>query len=352
MDKRALITGVTGQDGSYLVELLLDKGYKVFGLIRRTATPNLKNLSKTVGRTDFTLINGDVTDFSSLINAINLSQPMEVYNLAAQSHVRISFDEPLHTLRATGEGAVNVFEAVRLIKPDARVYQAGSSEQFGSSRGIAKNGINYQNEETRFLPQSPYACAKILAYHSAGMYRRAYGSHISVGILFNHESERRGENFVTRKITKYVAGLRRYVQFRLGDRFYKIGSEEINKIASEHVKLKLGNLQASRDWGYAPDYVEAMWLMLQQSSPDDYVIATEQTHTVEEFLKLALEKVLLGHCDYKCFVETDPAFLRPGEVNYLCGNASKARNALGWHPSTSFSELIGKMVRHDYESDI
>jgi GDPmannose 4,6-dehydratase len=314
MTKSALITGITGQDGSYLAELLLEKGYKVYGLIRRLSTPNLSRIDHILDKIE--LIEGDLTDQSSINNALKESIPNEVYNLAAQSFVATSWNQPVLTGDVTGLGTVRILEGVRHVCPDAHVYQASSSEMFG------KVNETPQNENTKFYPRSPYGFAKLYAYWACINYRESYGMHASNGILFNHESPRRGIEFVTRKITDGVARI-----------YHDLSSE-----------LRLGNLDAKRDWGYAGDYVKAMWLMLQQKEPDDYVVATGETHTVGEFAELAFREVDL---DWKDYVIVDTKFIRPAEVNILQGDASKARRVLGWRPEVTFEELIKMMVEAD-----
>ncbi|CAG0995414.1 MAG: GDP-mannose 4,6-dehydratase [Candidatus Methanoperedens sp.] len=314
MTKSALITGITGQDGSYLSELLLGKGYKVYGLIRRLSTPNLARIEHILDQVE--LIEGDLTDQSSINNALKESQPCEVYNLAAQSFVATSWNQPVLTGDVTGLGAVRILEGVCHVCPDAHFYQASSSEMFG------KVNESPQNENSRFYPRSPYGFAKVYAHWACINYRESYGMHASSGILFNHESPRRGIEFVTRKITDAVA--------RISLGFAK--------------ELRLGNLDAKRDWGFAGDYVKAMWLMLQQKEPDDYVIATGETHSVGEFAELAFHEAGL---DWKKYVSVDQKFIRPAEVNLLLGDASKARRILGWKPEVTFEELVKMMVRED-----
>jgi len=324
--KRALITGVTGQDGSYLAEFLLDKGYEVHGIIRRASTFNTDRIDHIYRdphepTAHLFLHYGDLTDATGLRRVLEAVQPDEVYNLAAQSHVKVSFEQPEYTADVVATGALRLLEALRdYIKVsgrEVRFYQAGSSEMFGASPPP-------QNEKTPFYPRSPYAVSKVAAYWYAVNYREAYGMFICNGILFNHESPRRGETFVTRKITRAATRI-------------KLGLQD---------KLYLGNLDARRDWGYAGDYVEAMWLMLQQDEPDDYVIATGESYSVREFL----EKVfaLLG-MDWREYVEIDPRYFRPTEVEVLLGDASKARERLGWEPKVTFKELVAMMVEHDLE---
>ena len=316
MAKTALITGITGQDGSYLAEFLLDKGYQVYGLMRRLSSPNFSRIAHIANR--ITLLEGDLTDQSSLGAALQTTQPDEVYNLAAQSFVATSWNQPTLTGDVTGLGAARLFEAVRQSCKQAKVYQASSSEMFGVTEESP------QNENTKFRPRSPYACAKVYAHHMAVNYRESYGMFVYCGILFNHESPRRGIEFVSRKITDGVA------------RIY-------HGLATE---LRLGNLEAKRDWGYAGDYVAAMWLMLQQDKPDDYVIATGQSHSVKEFVELAFKEVGLNWGDY---IVVDPRFRRPADVEHLCGDASKAQKVFNWKPRVTFEGLVRMMVKADLE---
>jgi GDPmannose 4,6-dehydratase len=322
--KKALITGVTGQDGSYLSELLLEKGYEVYGVIRRSSSFNTERLEGIyqdphVPDYRLRLVYGDLEDATGLVNLIRRIQPDEVYNLGAQSHVRVSFDIPEYTASTVAMGTLRLLEAVRELDRHCRFYQASSSEMYGSSPPP-------QTETTPFQPRSPYACAKVFAHQLCQNYRDAYKMHISCGILFNHESERRGIPFVTRKITRAAARI-------------KHGLDK---------KLFLGNLDAKRDWGYAKDYVEAMWLMLQQDTPDDYVIATGESYSVRDCLEVAFGALDL---DWQKYVELDPRYLRPTEVDHLHGDPSKAKRKLGWTPRTTFKELITRMVRHD-EADV
>jgi GDPmannose 4,6-dehydratase len=309
-----LITGITGQDGSYLAELLLEKDYEVFGMTRRASTENVERIGHLVERVN--LIQGDLLDPPSLESALRTSEPHEVYNLAAQSFVPTSWNQPVLTAEFTGVGVTRMLEAVRSVNPDIRFYQASSSEMFGKVREVP------QNEQTPFYPRSPYGVAKTYGHYITVNYRESYGLYAVSGILFNHESARRGLEFVTRKISDGVARI-------------KLG------LADE---LRLGNLEAERDWGFAGDYVEAMWMMLQRDEPDDYVIATGEPHSVREFAELAFAHVGL---DPDRYVKTDPEFLRPAEVDRLVGDASKARERLGWQPKTSFRELVEMMVEAD-----
>lgn len=309
--KRALITGITGQDGSYLAELLLEKGYEVHGIIRRSSSFNTGRIDHIFN--SLSLHYGDLTDVNSLRHILSVAKPDEVYNLGAQSHVRTSFDIPVYTAEATGLGALNMLEAVKDYG-DAKFYQASSSELFG------KVVETPQTEQTPFYPRSPYGVAKQFAYWSTVNYREAYGLFASNGILFNHESPRRGETFVTQKIVKAAVKIDR-------------GQQD---------KLFLGNLDAKRDWGYAKDYVEAMYLMMQQPKPDDYVIATGETHTVREFANAVFN--YLGYYHGQRFIEVDPKYYRPAEVDLLLGDASKAKRQLGWEPKVKFEELVRIMV--------
>ena len=319
--KRALITGITGQDGSYLAELLLGKGYEVHGLVRRSSTfstSRIEHLYRDPHASDLALhlYYGDLSDSSSLINSLNTIKPDEVYNLGAQSHVKVSFEMPEFTADTTGMGTLRLLEAIRHADWPIRFYQAGSSEMFG------KIAEPIQSETTPFYPRSPYAVSKVFAHWMTTQYREAYGAFAANGILFNHESPRRGPTFVTRKVTRGIAAI----------------------LAGTEDKLYLGNLDARRDWGYAPEYVEAMWLMLQQPEPDDFVIATGETHSVREFVDEAFAVVGRDPADH---VVIDPRYFRPTEVDELCGNASKAERVLGWRPRTTFHALVRLMVEAD-----
>jgi len=323
MGKVAFITGITGQDGSYLAELLLNNGYEVHGLIRRASTFNTARLNHIYSDphqlgTSLKLHYGDLSDASALARLLGKIHPDEIYNLAAQSHVRVSFDVPEYTTDITATGAVRILEAIRETGISPRFYQASSSEMYGKVREVP------QTEQTPFYPRSPYGCAKVFAFWITVNFREAYGLHASNGILFNHESPRRGETFVTRKITRAVAQIRAGLQ----------------------QKLYLGNLDAKRDWGYAKEFVEAMWLMLQQDKPDDYVIATNETHSVREFLEIAF-----GHVGLKWekYVEIDPNYYRPAEVDLLVGDYSKAKRILNWEPKTKFLDLVKLMVEADIQ---
>ncbi len=323
MARKALITGITGQDGSYLTEFLLDKGYEVHGIVRRASSFNRARLDAVwsdpqLSDTRVFLHYGDLTDSGSLARLLYQIQPSEIYNLAAQSHVRVSFDNPEYTMDVNATGTVRLLEAIRDTGLKARFYQASSSEMFGKVLEVP------QTEKTPFHPRSPYAVSKVSAYWATVNYRESFGYHASNGILFNHESPRRGEAFVTRKITRAVAHI----------------------LAGIEDKLYLGNLDAKRDWGYAKEYIEAMWLMLQQDEPGDYVVATGETHSVREFLE---EAFMLVGLDWKKYVVHDSRYLRPAEVDLLIGDATKARTRLGWKPMTSFRQLVKLMVEADIE---
>ncbi|HEY9878060.1 MAG TPA: GDP-mannose 4,6-dehydratase [Leptolyngbyaceae cyanobacterium] len=326
--KKCLITGVTGQDGSYLSELLLEKGYEVHGIIRRTSTFNTDRIDHIYEdphsqSARLFLHYGDLTDGVTLRRILEEVQPQEVYNLGAQSHVRVSFDSPEYTVDAVGMGTLRLLEAIRDYQQrtgqQVRYYQAGSSEMFGKVQEIP------QKETTPFYPRSPYACAKVYGHWQTVNYRESYGMFACNGILFNHESPRRGETFVTRKITRAVARI----------------------VAGQQQKLYMGNLDAQRDWGYAKDYVKAMWLMLQQNEPDDYVVATGEMHSVREFLEIAFGYVNLNWEDYVAF---DERYLRPAEVELLIGDPTKAKTKLGWEPSVSFEELVKLMIDADLKA--
>ena len=315
--KRALISGITGQDGSYLADFLIEKGYKVFGIVRRSSSNTcMSRIEHLLRHPNLSLITGDLGDAASLHSAIQEADPDEIYNLAAQSHVRTSFDVPEYTADITGAGVVRLLEAARKHNPKIRIYQASSSEMFGQVQQIP------QTEKTPFYPRSPYGVAKLYAHWMCINYRESYDMFICNGILFNHESERRGEEFVTRKITKAIANI-------------KLGKQK---------ELLLGNIEAKRDWAHARNYVEAMWLMLQQVAPDDYVVATGETHSVREFLEEAFSHAGLNWQEY---VKFDKALTRPAEVDLLIGDATKAKEKLGWKPTISFKELVHLMVDHD-----
>src|SRR3989338_8293927 len=320
--KKAFITGITGQDGSYLAEFLLAKGYEVYGLVRRSSIYNrerIEHLFKDAQHknTKFGLAHGDLTDASNISRLIGDIEPDEIYNLGAQSHVRTSFDAPEYTSNVVALGTLRILEIIRDLKFSPKFYQASSSEMFGKVKEAP------QSEKTSFYPRSPYGIAKVFGYGVTVNYREAYGIHASNGILFNHESPRRGENFVTRKITMGIAEI----------------------LAGKKDKIYLGNLDAKRDWGYAPEYVDAMWRILQQDKPDDYVIATGETHSIREFLDEAFS--LAGISDWKKYVGIDPIYYRPAEVDLLVGDPSRAKEKLGWEPKVKFKELVRIMLEAD-----
>jgi GDPmannose 4,6-dehydratase len=313
---RALITGITGQDGSYLADLLLEKGYDVYGMVRRSSVENFSRIEHIRGRLRF--VQADLLDQLSIIDALKEAEPDEVYNLAAMSFVPTSWKQAVYTGECTALGVTRMLEAIRHFNKNIRFYQASSSEMFGKVRKVP------QDEETPFYPRSPYGVAKVYGHYMTVNYRESYNMHCSSGILFNHESPRRGLEFVTRKVTYNAARI-------------KLGMAD---------KLYMGNLDSKRDWGYAGDYVKAMWLMLQQDNADDYVVSTEKTHTVREWVEASFRCLGL---DWEKYVKTDPAFLRPAEVDLLVGRSSKAKKVLGWKPAVDFYELVDMMVRSDYD---
>jgi GDPmannose 4,6-dehydratase len=329
--KTAIVTGVTGQDGSYLSELLTANKYKVYGIYRRTSSLNFSRLQDVIKHKNFHLLEGDICDPYTVARILKVIKPDEYYNLAAQSHVATSFEQPSYTWDATAKGVLNALEAIRNESADTKFYQASSSEMFGKNYTTVyddsgENPIKFQNEETAFYPQSPYAIAKLAGHHLVRNYRDSYNIFACSGILFNHESERRGENFVTRKITKWLGEF--------------IASDKDKKFP----KLRLGNLDAHRDWGHAQDYVKAMWLMLQQENPDDYVVATGNTYTIKEFLEIAFSRYDLN---WEKYVVIDPKFYRPAEVEFLRGSPKKAKDKLKWSPEISFYQLVERMVEND-----
>lgn len=344
---KALVYGITGQDGSYLAELLLNKGYSVTGVARRTSTHNADRIQHILHKIN--LVEGDITDPFNVNNTIKEVQPDEIYNLAAQSHVGTSFEQPSLTWDVTAGGCLNILEAIRFSGrknwDEIKFYQASSSEMFGKNYTSDQYNDKYQDENTEFLPQSPYAIAKLAAHHLVRNYRDSYGIFACSGILFNHESERRGENFVTRKITKWIGEFRVWEK---QNKHYTINNECLSSLSDDDCifpKLRLGNLNSYRDWGHAEDYVEAMWLMLQAEKPDDYVVATGETHSVEEFLELAFAEIKIEN--WKDYIVQDPRFYRASEVDYLLGQSSKIRSKLGWKPKINFKKLVQRMVKSD-----
>jgi len=363
--KKAIVTGVTGQDGSHLVDLLLMKGYTVIGVARRSSTNTTSRIQHALKNENFVLYEGDITDYSSMINLLkDHKDATEFYNLAAQSHVAVSFKQPALTWDITAKGCLNILQAIvdLDLQSKVRFYQASSSEMFGKSYDTVyrhKRYIKkYQNEDTKFMPQSPYAIAKCAAHEAVRLYREAYDMHASAGILFNHEGPRRGENFVTRKITKWIGefvAFKKNIKLEFAIKDTKSDEDNIifrstedNEELGRFPKLRLGNLEAFRDWGYAGDYVEAMWMMLQQNLAEDFVICTGETHTIREFLDVAFSYIDIYN--WSNLVVQDPEFYRPAEVDYLRGDASKALNKLGWTPKHSFKDLVEMMVDHDIRS--
>jgi GDPmannose 4,6-dehydratase len=370
--KKALITGITGQDGSYLAELLLSKGYDVIGIVRRSSTSNYDRINHIKHK--IKIVEGEVSDSGSVYSIVDKYKPDEIYNLAAQSHVGTSFEQPDYTFQVDALGPTYFLQAIRRYCPDARFYQASTSELFGKnftekkrpSRAL-ENVLGsitiddleadsvcefekYQDEDTAFMPQSPYAAAKLAAHHMVRIYREGYGLHASCGILFNHESERRGENFVTRKITKWIGEFSRWLKEMNLTHENLSDSGELDILFASgrqesFPKLRLGNIDAYRDWGHAKDYVEAMWLMLQRDVPEDLVIATGKTYSVRDFLNEAFNEI--GIDDFEPYIVIDPKFYRPSEVEYLKGNPSKAKEVLNWEPKVSFKDLVTQMVRRD-----
>lgn len=330
MSKTAFVTGITGQDGSYLAEYLLGLDYKVVGLYRRNSNNNFSRIQHLSGNPRLVLEEFDITDPSGCMRMFSSYHPNECYNLAAQSHVGTSFKQPSTTFEINAIGVINMLESIRLSSPDTRFYQASTSEMFGSSysKNYSEN-IMYQDESTPFAPQSPYAVAKLSAHRMVQIYRQSYNLYACCGILFNHESPRRGENFVTRKITKYI------------------GQLASGLLSGENYRpLKLGNIHSYRDWGHAKDFVRAMHLMLQQSDPDDFVISTGTSHSVKDFLEISFSLI---NADYNSHIEIDPELYRPSEVDYLKGVSDKAKSILGWHPEISFEKLVSDMVYSDIE---
>lgn len=348
--KSSVIFGCTGQDGSYMAELLLEKGYKVIGVGRRSSVDTKERIrGATLDHPAFTYAEGDITDLASVTGIIAEHQPDECYNLAAQSHVGTSFKQPVATFNIDAVGVLNILESIRVHSPKTRFYQASTSELYGDNYenkpsdddgvvpAIAKS--YYQDDNTKFAPRSPYAVAKIAAHYLVHTYRESYDLHASCGILFNHESERRGENFVTRKISKWVG--------ELAADYTHNSASLLPATLPEDLQLALGNLDAYRDWGHAEDYVKAMWMMLQQDKPDDYVIATGVAHSVRDFLDAAFAHI--GIKDWSGLVRIDPEFFRPAEVEYLCGLPTKANEELGWSPEVTFEQLVERMVDYDQE---
>lgn len=342
---KAIITGITGQDGSHLADLLLEKNYEVVGVSRRCSVDTTERIKHLFSNSRFSVIEGDITDVSSVINIFKDNDDVdEVYNLAAQSHVATSFKQPGLTWDVTGKGCINLLQSlVDLNMKHVKFYQASSSEMFGGSYDINRSGEKYQNEETKFLPNSPYAISKCAAHYAVRLYRDAYDLHASCGILFNHEGPRRGENFVTQKIISWICNFKKWLKCNNYDLFpVDFTDNDIVIQSNSFPKLRLGNLEAYRDWGYAGDYVEAMWLMLQQNNSEDYVICTGETHTIAEFLNIAFYTA--GINDYRNLYVIDPKLYRPSEVDYLRGDCSKAQQKLGWKAKTKLEGLVKLML--------
>lgn len=359
--KKAIITGITGQDGSYLAELLLGKEYKVIGIVRRVSTENTQRINHIKGNLNLELVEGDVTDPHDVNSWLVNYQPDEFYNLAAMSHVQTSFSQPIATWKSNADAVLNILEAIKNFSKNTRFYQASTSEMFGSNFSMSEidadtfNTMRYQDEKTPFAPQSPYAVSKVAAHHTTQLYRKAYNLFASTGILFNHESERRGDQFVTRKISKWIGEFKPWWEdeHKIFDDGFWAEQDEKNNIYVQYTdsvgfpKLRLGYLDAYRDWGYAPEYVEVMWRILQHKEPDDFVVATCEAHSVREFLNVAFARI--GIDDWKNYVVQDEKFMRPAEVKYLLGRAWKAQELLGWTPKVKFNDLVCKMVDHDIQ---
>lgn len=358
--KSALITGVTGQDGSYLAELLLSKEYKVVGLKRRTSTGNLGRLSKCLNNPNLVIVEGEISDAGSVYDMVSKYKPDEIYNLAAQSHVGSSFEQPDFTFQVNALGPLHFLEAIRRFSPHTRFYQASTSEMFGKNFTELHDlydgrtvEIKYQNEDTPFQPQSPYSIAKLAAHNLVRVYREAYDLFGCCGILFNHESERRGENFVTRKITKWIGEFFvwvdrhniSYTDLVLDQDEIYIPGRTSKDQGFQFPKLRLGNLEARRDWGHAKDYVEAMYLIMQQENPEDYVISTGVTHSIRDLLDVAFKQIDIYN--WEQYIVIDPQFYRPAEVEYLLGIPDKAKQQLEWEPQVTFEQLVKTMVEHD-----
>jgi len=364
--KKAIVTGITGQDGSYLADLLISEGYQVIGLRRRTSTENFGRIEHLFKCSLFSVEEFEISDAGSVYTMVEKHKPDEIYNLAAQSHVKTSFDQPCYTIQVNTMGVVNFLEAIKRFSPSTRFYQASTSEMFGKNydvihsdaiRADAKRtvvGEKFQNEETSFEPQSPYGAAKLASHHLVRIYREGFGLHASCGILFNHESERRGEKFVTRKITKWIAGFKNWCESQglyTASKEFNFDKECIHSNASSYPKLRLGNIEAFRDWGHAEDYVNAMYLMLQQDTPDDYVIATGETYSVRDFLVNAFQCIDIDEENYEDFFLIDPKFYRPAEVDYLRGLPNKAQKKLNWETKVSFEQLVHRMVEGDINAE-
>lgn len=341
---RVVISGINGQDGYYLAELMLDKGYEVYGFSRRTGNHSTQRIDHLITSNQIKYREGDITDPAFINDLIGEIRPDMFFNLAAQSHVHTSFYQPCTTNDINYSGVLNVLNAIKTINPKTKLYQASTSELFGKSYSVDTNGIKYQDENTAFIPQSPYAISKLSAHHACRLYRESYGLFVCCGILGNHESPRRGENFVTRKITKYIGRLQNWMTKR-SDHFSFTEKDLVGLDGEKFPKLRLGNLLTYRDWGHAKDYMEAAYMILSQDSPDDYVVGTGETRTVDDFVKLAFS--LVGIEDYMKHIVIDPEFYRPSEVDYLLMRTDKIKSKVGWSPKISFDSLVKEMVEND-----
>jgi GDPmannose 4,6-dehydratase len=360
--KRALITGINGQDASYLAELLLEKGYEIFGVKRRASVDRNERIASSLHNPNLHILEGDVTDFTSMSNIIATLQPDEIYNTAAQSHVHTSFEQPFYTFNVNTLGVLNILEAIKLNSKNSKLIQSSTSEMFGKNFDIDPNGKKVQDEKTQFSPNSPYAVAKVAAHELVRLYRESYGLFACSAIMHNHESPRRGENFVTRKITKWLGKFlhwaKEYHNFAFDDKELIRGNgydDRNESYSGTFPKLRLGNLAAYRDWGHSKDYMDACWTILQQDKPDDFMICTGETHSVEDFLIEAFKvgSEIKDGClltNWKDYIYIDPKFYRPCEVDYLCGDNTKIVKTTNWKPTTNFSELVKEMVLADYEA--
>jgi GDPmannose 4,6-dehydratase len=357
MTKRlGLITGITGQDASYLSELLLEKDYKVYGIKRRSSTDTTWRIEHLLDNPNLEIIEGDITDAASVNNIVGKIKPDELYNLAAMSHVYTSFEQPAYTFNVNAKGPLYLLESIRNLSPNTKYYQASTSELFGSNFDVDETGKKYQDENTKLLPNSPYALSKLTAHYLVELYRKSYGIYACAGILMNHESPRRGEEFVTRKITKWIA---KFNQWRNMYEDFTIGLKDNEKITGispypvvQNIffhKLRLGNINAYRDWGHSKDYVDGMYLMMQQEKADTFIISTDEAHSVKDFCSKAFK--LIGIDNWEDYIVIDPKFYRPLEVDYLCGRSTKARTTLGWQPKITFTELVKEMVEADIERE-
>lgn len=354
MQKIALITGITGQDASYLSELLLEKDYKVYGIKRRSSTENTWRVDHLVNNPNFEIVEGDITDASSVNSIVGSIKPNELYNLAAMSHVYTSFEQPAYTFNVNAKGPLYLLESIRHFSPATKFYQASTSELYGSNYQIDETGKKYQDENTPFSPNSPYALAKMTAHYLVDLYKKSYGIFACAGILMNHESPRRGEEFVTRKITQWIGKFYKWKNKykQQNDDWFIMQNDEIylGKLDYSFPKLRLGNINAYRDWGHAKDYCKGMHLIMQQEKPDNFVIATGIAHSVKDFCQLAFAEI--GINNWEDYIVIDPKFYRPLEVDYLCGKPNKANQILGWQPEITFEQLVKEMVEYDIKKAI